>query len=306
MKKIFAALLTAAVIVPLSGCDIPRNRSAESSEAVPEQSADEDTAAEEAVTEAALSAAESLPETAALEPAEGVYVYDNAGVLTDENIAEINSYAETLYESRLINAAVVTTNDIGGKTPYEYADEAYTEIYQGRGSGLLLLINNDTNYDYLYRTGSCLVFIPEGADRQAFFWATRDIVGGDHRSAILRLLQLGERCPQHVFDNAGLFSEEEIAALEEALAACSNDVSVLATSNGTASSNEEICRSYYERRCKDGKGWLMMIDSKTKTMTVVSDSAAPAGLDKAVAAAEKLISAGDEPGAVNEIVKIIG
>ena len=283
LKKIFAAVILTAVVTALSGCS--RGAGLISGADAP---AETTMAIIEAVTEA------PLPDTSKLAAAEGTYVYDRAGVLTAEQVAEINSYCEKLYRERLVNAAAVIADDIGGKTPYEYADDCYTDIYEGRGSGLLLLVNNDTGTDYLYRTGSCLKAIPEGEDSLAFFWATKHIMDGDYFSAVLRVMELGERCPLYVFDNIGLFSDEQLAALEEKLAAGKKSVYVLATSNGTGKSNEEICRSYFERRSEDGKGCMIMLDTKANAVAVVSDEKVSAEVEKAKTAAEKLLKEGYE------------
>lgn len=237
-----------------------------------------------------------------IQPAEGTYIYDYAGVLSAEAFAECNNYAEWLYETFLINAAVVTTDDIEGLTPEQYAGDAYSELYGGRGSGLLLLINNDTNEDYLYKTGSCLVSISEDAQANEFYWATQEIIGGDYKSAVLRLMKLGESCPRHVFDNGGIFTAEQIAALETACTGGSADISVLATSNSTGSANEEICRSYYDRHYQETDGYMIMLDQATNTLTVVSDLALPSGLDTVISDADTLAAALDYTGALNAVI----
>lgn len=237
-----------------------------------------------------------------IQPAEGTYIYDYAGVLSAEAFAECNNYAEWLYETFLINAAVVTTDDIEGLTPEQYAEDAYSELYGGRGSGLLLLINNDTNEDYLYKTGSCLVSVSEDTQANEFYWATQEIIGGDYKSAVMRLLKLGESCPKHVFDNGGIFTSEQIAALETACTGGSADISVLATSNSTESSNEEICRSYYDRHYQENDGYMIMLDKATNTLNVVSDMALPAGLEAAVAEADTLAADLDYTGALNAVI----
>ena len=290
LKKFSAAVIFAAILTILSGCSVgAAGNSGDGS------SAETTIATIEPVT------AEPLPDVSSLAPAESSYIYDYANVLTAGQTAGINSYCEKLYKERLINTAVVIADSIGEKTPYEFADDSYNEIYEGRGSGFLLLINNDTGEDCLYRTGSCLAAVPDGAEDLPFFWATKDIVAGDFSSAILRVLQLGERCPEHVFDNIGAFTAEELSALESELSGSGKGLSVLATSNGTDKSNEEICRSYFERHSADGNGYMMMIDTKSGTVTVVSGESLPASLGTAKTAAEKLVKAGDEPGAVREI-----
>ncbi len=300
LRKIFVAVLTAVVFTMMCGCSSAVGGVSENNDenfSAP--------ASEKASSVSEEPATEALPDTSALETAEGSYVYDNAGVLTADEISELNSYCEMLYEKHLINAAVVTSNSLGGKTPYQAAEDAYIEIYQGRGSGLLLLVNNDTNYDYLYRTGSCLSFIPEDADSNAFFWSTKDIINGDYRSAVLRIMQLGERCPLYVFDNIGKLSQDELKDIESTIKKSNKQLSLLITTNGTDSTNEEICKSYCERRYKGDSGYMMMIDTKTNTVTVTASDASAAGFDKAVAAAEKSVKAGDIKAAVENVLKDI-
>ena len=303
LKKFFLPLLSAAFL--LAGCSVTGQKT----ETPVSDSSQADTtvsSAEEAAEETAEPETQPLPDIASLEPAEGKYVYDNAGVLTSEEIAQLNSYCETLYKDRLINAAVVTADSLGGKSPYQFAEDSYNELYEGRGSGLLLLINNDTNTDLLYRTGSCSVFIPEGAESEPMYWATRDIVSGKYSDAVLLLMQLGEKCPEHVFDNGGIFNSDEIAALEEKLAENKNNITVLATSNSTGKSNEEIGRSYFDRHYKDG-GFMLLIDDNTKTMTVITKSGSdvPVEWKKAADSAAGVIKKDGAYAAVIEVLKAV-
>lgn len=253
-------------------------------------------------TEAETSAVENHEIVRDIKLADGTYVYDYAGVLSSEAFTECNNYAEWLYETFLINAAVVTTDDVEGLTAEQYAQNAYVDLYGGRGSGLLLLINNDTNEDYLYKTGSCLVSISEDTQANEFYWATQEIINGDYKSAVLRLMKLGEACPQHVFDNGGLFTAEDITTLESSCSSGSTDISVLATSNTTGSTNEEICRSYYERHYQESKGIMVMLDEASNTFTVVSDNALPDGLDSAIEQANAICAARNYASAANSLV----
>lgn len=294
LKNFSAAVLLVAAVIMLTGCS--HSISAISGADAP---AETTMATIEAVTEA------PLPDISGLPTAEGEYLYEKwSDVLTVDEAARLSSYCEKLYKERLINTAVVITDDLGGKSPYDYAADSYDSIYEGRGSGLLLLINNDKGDDCLYRTGSALRAIPDGSEKLPLYWSTKDIMNGDCYSAILRILQLGENCPQYVFDNIGAFTDEELASLEEELAG-RKSVYVLATSNGTNKSNEEICRSYFERR-SDGKGFMIMLDIKSSTVAVVSDGNIPSEVTKAKSSADKLLKDGNAVGAVNEIVSAIG
>lgn len=269
-----SALLIASV---LGGCGDKKH----SSKSKPSSSENVTEAAAEAMTEPITENQTTSPQTPIrdLAPAKGSYVYDNANLLSAEDISALNSYCEWLYENRLINTAVVTVNDLGGASPAEYAENSYIDIYSGRGSGMLLLINNDTNKDYLYKKGSCTSYIDESAETLAFCLATREIVNGNYQSAALSIMMLGEACPSYVFDNGGIFTPEQLSELEAFCKDSGMNVSILATSNSTGSSNEEICKSYHDRRYSSEKGFMIMADTASGTLAVVpSDELPPAAL----------------------------
>jgi len=273
----------------------------------PKETKEESISVTESVTEAATSAITTEAPTEAvvhdIEKAEGTYVYDYADILTDEAFEECNNYAEWLYEKYLINTAVVTTDSLDGLTPEQYAENAYIELYGGRGSGLLLLINNDTNEDFIYKRGSCLTSISQEAQSNEMYWATQDIVAGDYKSGILRLVKLGEECPKHVFDNGGIFTVEELASLEKLCEG--TEISVLATSNGTGTPNEEVCRSYYDRHYQGGNGFMVMLDTASDTLTAVSDGALPAGFETKINEANELAAAKNYSSAVSGLVNAL-
>lgn len=292
---IFLAILAAAVM--LAGCssDDKSGSASESSSKSP--------ASEASVEASSVSETEPVTLPHGITPAEGTYIYDNAGVMDEAAFSECNDYAEWLYENYLINTAVVTIDDLGGLSAEEYAANAYQEIYGGAGSGLLLLVNNDTNKDILYKTGRCLTSIDENAEKQALYWATQDIVSGDYKSAVLRLMQLGELCPQYVFDNGGIFTDEQINSLEALCSESPSDFTVLATVNSTESTNEEICRTYYHRHYKDHFGFMVMVDTVSSTVLVMKDGKVVVDLGNGVLeSANQLAASGDYYGAVNAII----
>lgn len=293
MKKFFMLFLASGMI--LSGCSKEKSRSkADNNVNVSTEVFSSDS------TDESETAAITVPKPIehVLERADGTYVYDNAKLLTSEVSSFCNDYAEYLYETHLINAAVVTADDLGGRAPEEFAEEAYNTIYEGKGSGLLLLINNDTNRDILYKTGSCLNNITPEAEKEAFYWSTMDIVEGDYKTAVHRIMQLGENCPRHIFDNGGIFTAETITALEATLAGYSSDVSILATTNSTDKKNEEILKSYYDRRYHDGKGYMIMFDAKTSAVIAYSNEAMPSGYENVLKNANELAKKGNTEGAL--------
>ena len=311
MKKIFilaAASLTAAM--SLTACAGKNSSTAPAPAPQPQTGAV--TASEETTTQPSSEETSAEPATAPavtvhpdLKPAEGTYVYDKAKLLDSETTAACNDYAELLYEKYLINAAVVTVDKLEGQDAYTYAAEAYNDIYNGMGSGLLFLFNNDTGTDILYKTGSCQSYISDEAEKDAFYWATKEIVSGDVKNALLRMLQLGEKCPEFVFNNAGLLTNEQAGELERILSSGKNEAAILLTSNSTGKTNEEVLKSYYERRFKDGKGYMAMIDSQTKKVIVHSAQQMPSGADAALKKASDYAAKEDYNSAARTIAEAI-
>ena len=68
------------------------------------------------------------------------YVEDAAGLLTQEEIDDLQSEAERLYELYGRDVVIVTTNDTDGKSAMEFADDYFD--YNGYSDeGLLLLVD---------------------------------------------------------------------------------------------------------------------------------------------------------------------
>ena len=236
---------------------------------------------------------------------DGTYIFDKAGILSSEALKACNDYAGWLYSEKLINAAVITTNDLNGKTPYDYAADEFGEIYEGKGSGLVILINNATNEDIVYRTGSCLTNISQSSENNALYWETKEIIGGDYRRGIMRLLQLGELCPAHFIDNAQIFGYEDICRFEKALSDVKEDITILATRNGSKTPNEDILKAYYSRKYKDGKGIMLMLDTESRSVIAYSAEKLPSKLEKVMKDVNGLSSKDDHTGAIDKVIEAL-
>lgn len=241
------------------------------------------------------------PELGKKTPEKGKLIYDNAGLLDDASYKRCSEYLNGLYSGYMINSAVVTANDLEGRSVHEYAAEAYEEIFGNGGNGLLLLINNDTNEDYLYKTGACSRFISENDESSAFYSATREIVGGDYESAVLRIMKLGESCPEHICDYASVFSNEEISGIEEAVRSGGKDISLVTVNN--SGNDGELIKELYKRRYINGGGCLIMLDTNANKLTAYSDSAVPSEIAASVAEANKLAEKGEYVAAAKTAVK---
>lgn len=270
LSKKVCALLSAILIVSVCvGCS---GKSASSSKST---SAYSNSLSSDELTQqsSADSLAESVTEPSTvsdIKPAVGKYVYDDAGVMSADGYNECNNYAEVLYEKYLINVAVVTVKSLNGMTAKEYAESAYTKIYENKGSGLLILINNDGGEDIVLRKGNCQNYISDENIKNAMYYETQKIVkDNDYGSAVMQLLKLGETCPLYVFDNAAIFTLEQAANLE---ALCKDStVSVLATSNSTGKTNQDVAKEYYTRHYVKASGTLILLDNVTNTFTIIKD-----------------------------------
>ena len=196
-------------------------------------------------------------------------------------------------------------NDLEGKYPYDYAAEEYNKLYEGKGSGLVVLINNDTKYDSVFRSGACLYNISDKAENDAVYWETKEVFNGDYRSAILRLLQLGELCPLHVIDNAQIFDADQLKKIEKSLSSCKDDVTLIASHNGSETSNEQILQQYYDRKYKNDKGIMFMLDTISGKMLVQSSEKISSDIEKALKDANTLSAKGDNYGAVNKLLEAL-
>lgn len=239
-----------------------------------------------------------------VEKSDSTYIFDEAGLLSADDYSACNDYAGWLYKNKLINAAVITVDKLDGKSPYDYAAEKYNEKYEGKGSGLLVLINNDTNEDVVYRTGSCLSEISDKADKNAVYWATKEIFGGSYRKGIMRLLQLGELCPSHIINNAQVFDAESIRGFEKKLSDCKEDITLIATKNMSDASNESILKAYYERKYTD-KGIMVLLDINSKSVTAYSAKKLPSGFEAALKKANELTAKGENTAAVESLTEAL-
>ena len=70
-------------------------------------------------------------------------------------------------------------------------------------------------------------------------------------------MKLAENCPQYVFDNAGIFSEDEKNELMQILE--NRNISVV-TVNGK--SEKKLCEQYKKRLYGNEKGSVIMVDSR--------------------------------------------
>ena len=98
--------------------------------------------------------------------AQGIYsvdtsikVYDYADLFSDEEEVSLSNQANEILERQKIDIVIVTTDDFGGKSSQEYADDFYDYNYFGYGnrkSGLLIVINMQERDVAISTTGEAI------------------------------------------------------------------------------------------------------------------------------------------------------
>lgn len=88
-------------------------------------------------------------------------VYDDAGLLTTEEGTAVNDEITTLKEKTGWNIYAVTTEDAGGKTSVEYADDFFDEHSTEAEDGVALLIDMDNREIYLSTCGKAIRYLTD-------------------------------------------------------------------------------------------------------------------------------------------------
>ena len=104
----------------------------------------------------------------ATEP-EAPWVVDNAGLLSGEEVAELNSIIQSLRSELELEIVIVTTYGTGSKNVQEYADDFYDINGYGYGadnSGILLLLDMEAREWYMSTCGEAIyIFTDYGLDQ---------------------------------------------------------------------------------------------------------------------------------------------
>ena len=156
------------------------------------------------------------------------YLFDEQGVLTEEERAQYDAYLTNLSHSRQIHAAAVITDSLNGASPAEFAENYYQELFgESAGSGFLMLINNDTGEDFIYTAGACTRYLADTALPIAK--ATPLLVEGKYADALEILLAMGEWIPDRVLDRADALDDAETQTLLQQANALELQYTVLLT-----------------------------------------------------------------------------
>lgn len=204
-KRTFTAALLLALCV--TGCGSQKQQDLKPDVLLP------DNAAEATVPEDA-SPSRSIAERAkSMQEAGETHLFDEQGVLTEEEAAQYNQYLGWVSDIRQIRSAAVITDALDGQTPEGFAQSYYRALFGEGTSGFLVLVNNDSGKDYIYCEGVCTVYLADTSMQIAK--ATPLLVEGRYAEALEILLPVGELVPDRVLDRADVLTYEQAQALTE-------------------------------------------------------------------------------------------
>ena len=88
--------------------------------------------------------------------AEGEQIYDQAQVISSEELDSLGKELDQLLEKTGWNLALVTTNSSDGKTSRDYADDFYDDLFGINTDGVLYLIDFENRESYISTSGQAI------------------------------------------------------------------------------------------------------------------------------------------------------
>lgn len=93
-----------------------------------------------------------------------MFFYDDAGILTQTELAPVNSRLQEISDAQQCGVYVKTTNDFNGLTPNAYADDFYDGSGLGYGSGnsgIILVVNYESGDWAISTTGYAITYFTD-------------------------------------------------------------------------------------------------------------------------------------------------
>lgn len=125
-----------------------------------------------------------------------VHIIDENRHVSDYRGEDLRKRAEEFAEKSGFNIIICVCDDIGepktDQHTVEYADDMYDELCGINTDGILLLINNDTEYDYISTSGACINYYSDYRIEMILDAVYDDIIAGDFASAAAEFLYTAE------------------------------------------------------------------------------------------------------------------
>lgn len=143
-----------------------------------------------------------------------VKTVDDYGYLEAGQIAEITEAAEAFAQKSGFNIVICITDDIGepktDSRTVEYADLMYEELCGINTDGILFLINNDTEYDYISTSGACINYYSDYRIEQILDSVYDYIIDRDFGRAAIKFIDVIE----HYYDMGKVNTQSEFMGRE--------------------------------------------------------------------------------------------
>lgn len=128
---------------------------------------------------------------AAQDAADG-YVYDAAGLLTADEISDLNDEIASFMEESGWNVYAVTTDDAQGKSATAYADDFFDEHSTEQEDGVALLIDMDNREITISTCGIAIRYLTDSRIDNILDAAYAKISNGDYNGCIFHADRCGE------------------------------------------------------------------------------------------------------------------
>lgn len=121
-------------------------------------------------------------------------VFDDAGLLTETQRAELDAKVTGLKEKTGWDVFAVTTADAQGKSAMEYADDFYDARTAEESDGILALIDMDNREIYLSTCGEAIRYLTDGRIDTILDDAFGYVSEGDYSGCLAAMLRGAEYC----------------------------------------------------------------------------------------------------------------
>ncbi len=144
-------------------------------------------------------------------------VYDQAGLLTDWEVGQLEEKIVELKVALLLDIVIVTTLDAKGKTSRAYADDFYDDHGFGTGSdhdGLLYLIDMDNREFYISTSGSAIDYLTDARINLILDHAEPYVIDADYyRSGMVFLDEVSKYVRSGIPEGQHRVDESEIGEI---------------------------------------------------------------------------------------------
>ena len=125
-----------------------------------------------------------------------VYIIDESKWISDKDAETVMETAERFAEKSGFNIIICVCDDIGEPKTDEhtvtYADDMYDGLCGINTDGILFLINNDTEYDYISTSGDCINYYSDYRIERLFDSAYDNIISRNFAEAAMDFLDTAE------------------------------------------------------------------------------------------------------------------